>query len=74
MFLYIPLEQTHYSPDIGEYHAWGISAFEGSQLLISVLDISTDKSFVTNIANQCTSEQLSPLHLRDVIENSLGIC
>ena len=36
-----------------------------------VLDISPDKEFVSDLARRCTSGQLSPLHLLDVVLDAL---
>lgn len=33
-------------------------------------DVSCDKKFVCALAEQCTEEQLAPLHLADVVEDA----
>ena len=38
---------------------------------IFVLDISTDRKFVTQLNRKCNKGNLSPLHLVDVVEDEL---
>ncbi len=47
------------------------SAGNGWVKLNSVSDVSVDKSFVANLCKLFTDNQLDPIHLTDVLEDSL---
>ena len=75
MFLYFPVEQLLFSPSLGCYRAFGLAAVldapQGKRCLALVQDVSTQESFVAGLARRCTEEQLEPVHLKNVIEDSI---
>lgn len=75
MFRYLPFKEDIVSSDVTVYTSFGIrfmqSAGNGWVKLNSVSDVSVDKSFVANLCKLFTDNQLDPIHLTDVLENSL---
>lgn len=76
MFLYFPVEQLLFSPSLGCYRSFGLAAGgwdapQGKRCLALVQDVSTQESFVAGLARRCTEEQLEPVHLKNVIEDSI---
>lgn len=75
MFRYLPFENEMYSSYIGKYQTFGLRVFSSSdgveQEIMLLPDISTDFFFVLRLAELFTRKQLDPLHLLDVIEDSL---
>lgn len=76
MFLYIPCKELLFSPEIGLYWSTGLRVLgtAGNKLteITFVADISCAELEVTNLALACTSWQLDPVHLPDVIEDFLS--
>lgn len=72
-FIYIPVKESLCSQELGRCFSFGIEVQEQGLPCLKVADISTDESFVAKLARRCTSGQLDPIHLFDVIEDSLGI-
>lgn len=58
-----------------EYVSYGISVFqilEGSAREIHLVsDVSLDRDFAFTLAHRCTVKQLAPVHLLDVIQDTL---
>lgn len=70
MLQYIPVREELCTPELGTYVSYGIRAVLASgEEAASVSDISTDLAFVQRLAALCTLGQLSPIHLRDVVED-----
>ena len=67
---YVLTEDIH-TVDGKCYIFYGISALEGGQPRISVRDVCTDRRRVERLVEDCNRLGLSPLHLRDVIEDFL---
>lgn len=59
--------------DTGVYTAYGIMVFEGEALepCDAVHDVTLDEEIAINMVKKFNAYQLSPLHLREVIENML---
>ncbi|MBQ9086459.1 MAG: hypothetical protein IJY47_04660 [Clostridia bacterium] len=53
--------------------SYGIEVYEGETgvLITSICDISCNRQRVVRLADQCNRLALSPIHLRDVIEDFL---
>lgn len=68
--------ETCFHPDYGTYISYGIQAYQCSgehcQLISVVHDISTKQNFVEHLANVFTKQQLSPLHLSEVVTDFLS--
>ena len=71
--IYIPVKESLYSQELGRYFSFGIEVQEQGPQRLKVSDISTNESFVAELARRCTSGQLDPIHLYDVVEDSLEI-
>lgn len=75
MFQYLPIEKEINSPYIGYYKSFGLRVLqregEEDQELMVLPDVSTDFEFTLRLANILTKNQLSPLHLPDVLEDLL---
>lgn len=70
MLQYIPVKEELCTPELGTYVSYGIRAVLASgEEAASVSDVSTDLAFVQRLATLCTLGQLSPIHLRDVVED-----
>lgn len=70
MLQYIPVREELCSPELGTYVSYGIRAISASgEEAAFVSDVSLDFAFVQKLADLCTSGQLSPIHLRDVVED-----
>ena len=72
---YIPFREELWSADLGRYQTFGICAYAkiegGWREVIRLSDVSVDLAFVTALCERCNRGQLSPLHLRDVVEDAL---
>ena len=63
------------NPDIGNYTAFGIAVYSSvdnnPKKLMNISDISTEKKLVEDLCELCNREQLEPVHVFDVIEDSI---
>lgn len=63
-------------PDYGTYRTYGIQAFcrQNEQLepVANVHDVSTQLTYVEQLAQLFTAQQLSPIHLEDVITDFIS--
>ena len=77
MFLYQVINETLYHVDIGSYISYGLRVIFLSYGIYKevqkISDISTDEKKVALLAELCTKNQLSPIHLLDVIEDFLEL-
>lgn len=76
MFLYIPVRENLYSPDIGYYDTYKVISFRlGSDNSwneeLSISDISVSKNFVYTLVALCNLNQLDPIHFFDLVEDIL---
>ena len=71
-FTYIPVKEDLFSQELGHYFSYGIEMVKKGVLYHKISDISTDKNFVADLAQRCTLGQVDPIHLFDIIEDSLG--
>ena len=75
MFLYLPIETELDSPYLGHCRTFGLRVLRAEndqeKEVMLLPDISTDFSFVLRLAELFTRKQLDPIHLLDVIEDSL---
>lgn len=75
MFRYVPFEESLFSLSIGIYRSFGIAILQfvnhGWKQIDSISDVSTDYDFVATLAQRCTRGQLYPVHLIDVIQDSI---
>ncbi len=71
---YIVVGERRHSPELGVYQSYGILGVRAARKRRAayVSDISTDRAFVSMLAERCTDGQLSASHLRDVVLDALG--
>lgn len=75
MFRYLPFESEMHSLCTGSYRTFGLRVLLSQnrieEEIMRLPDISTDFSFVLRLAELFTRKQLDPIHLLDVLEDSL---
>ena len=72
MIRYLPFEEERYHVDIGPYVTYGIAAVdERGNVVRSISDVSTDKAYCASLCKKCTINRLDPIHLYDVVEDSI---
>lgn len=57
-----------YNSEHGTYESYGITASRGGKIICTVEDVSLDREKVEQLVKQFNEEQLSPVHLDEVIE------
>lgn len=72
-YRYTAVCEKLYSDELGEYESYGIEIRKNGELVCRVSDISTDKDELERLAELCEREELSPIHIYDVIEDFLGM-
>ena len=72
-YRYVPIQQTMESEDVGTYSTFGIQVLRVEETVIDLIsDVSTDLKEVQRLADLCTERQLSPEHIRDVVDDFLN--
>lgn len=71
MYVYRPVEEWGFHEDIGRFRTFGIAVYRNSRLLFLRSDVFAGRAVVEEICRLCTAEQVEPVHLEDVIEDSL---
>lgn len=75
MYLYQTYEERLKHPDIGSYISFGIIVLtennKQKKELFRISDVSVNKALVEKLSILCTKEQLDPVHIYDVIEDSI---
>lgn len=71
MYQYSLVEQFLSAPDIGSYQTFGIQVWQGNTMVALISDVSPDRALVERLAAQCTNGQLEPVHILDVVHNSI---
>lgn len=76
MYLYQVIRENLYNVDIGSYVSFGLKIYyindRVAQEACTISDICIDEKKIRKLAAACNREQLSPLHIFDVIEDFLG--
>lgn len=76
MFFYQCIMEQLHDPEVGIYTSFGIAVYSAAdgrkQKLRSISDISLNPAPVRQLAELCTSGQLDPAQLPDVVENALA--
>lgn len=69
---YEVMEERLYSSELGSYVSYGIIGRDRSGKNVAVCsDISPDRSFVAELCEKCNALGLSPMHLLDVVCDSM---
>lgn len=75
MFYYRRVTERLCAPEIGSYTSFGILALRCSggrwQKLFLISDVSPNDHLVDELARLCTEYQLHPIHLYDVVEDTI---
>ena len=70
---YQPITETRYKPGFGQYHTYGIQAsrktVRGWEQIELLHDVTTSSRFAEKPAELFNLYQLSPIHLRDILED-----
>ena len=77
MLLYEPIkyevfEESLSSGELGTYRAFGIKGVNSlGDNVIVCSDVSPDESFIRTLCEACNALQVSPIHILDIIEDSI---
>lgn len=75
MFRYQPIKESLTSVDCGSYISFGIQSMQSASdecvEIRSVSDVSVDGTFVEKLCRIFTENQLDPIHMTEVIEDSI---
>ena len=73
MIRYRPFIEERQDADLGAYLSFGIRAIdEQGNIVKEIHDVSTRLAFAASLCKRCTINELDPIHLKDVIEDSIG--
>ena len=74
MVRYTVFSQALYDRDLGGYTGWGIEGREEDGSPAGrVEDLTEDREFALLVAAALNREQAEPVHLRDILEDLLGV-
>ena len=73
MLRYKCIEGDFYLPDVGAYHSYGLKIVDtdSEAVIEEVPDVSVNLDFVQKLAEEFTNAQLDPVHLLDVLMDTL---
>ena len=78
MFTYQTKEEMLCHPQCGIYRAFGIVAFRvengQEELVTSISDVFLKKEDAEAFVRKCNASKLDFIHLKDIIEDALGVC
>ena len=73
---YQAVREIRYRPELGWYFTYGIRArrrsVRGWDQIESVHDVTTDRGFADQLAEEFSVYQLSPVHLRDTVLDQIS--
>lgn len=74
MIQYIMMPKIRYAPGIGTYTSYDIAAYDcfARDIVQIVWDVTSDRNLALRIVGKLNRYQLSPIHLLDVIQDTLG--
>ena len=61
--------ETHWMEEVENYVSYGVQVCEGEEVLCTISDISLDQNRVADFVERCNREELSVLHIQDVIDD-----
>lgn len=67
--MYMLMKESHWLAEVGNYVSYGIQARDGEEVLCTISDISMDGKRVGELVDRCNRENLSVVHMQDVIED-----
>ena len=68
-YRYIPVQETLTNDELGTYVTFGLSICTVEEEISFVSDITTDYEEIKRLADLCTTKELDPIHLKDVLED-----
>lgn len=71
---YLAIPETMDDPELGQYDTYGIQAkkvIRGWEQIELIHDVTTDRKFANLLVSLFNRRQLSPIHLRDALEDML---
>lgn len=72
MIRYQPFTEERRGADLGVYRSFGIRAIdEQGNVVKEIHDVSTRFAFVASLCKRCTINELDPIHLQDIVEDSI---
>ena len=77
MYYYKVFEEKLFNRDLGEYISFGIVVEEilkdkkEKKVVCSISDVSVTRTVAEKIAALCNNVQLSPIHLNDVVYDTI---
>ena len=74
--VYLVVKESLFHPYVGRYISYGIKAVDMTENIqidvVFISDVSMYLEIVLDIAQRCTLFQLGPIHLMDIIEDSIS--
>ena len=67
--MYRLMAETHWMEEVGNYVSYGVQVCKGDEVLCTISDLSLDKNRVADFVERCNREELSVLHIQDVIDD-----
>ena len=74
-YFYFVFQESRSSPDLCEYVTYGIKVApdsDHSACCDSISDVSLSEPALAALVRRCNELELSPIHLRDVVEDFLA--
>ncbi len=71
MTLFLPIREKLFHEELGEYVTYGIKAYQNTNMITNVSDVSTNFFFTLKLCVKFTVLKLSPCHLNDVLSDIL---
>ena len=71
---YIMMPKIRYAPGIGTYVSYDIAAYDDFKrdIITIVWDVTSDRDLALRMVGQFNRYQLSPIHLKDAIADTLS--
>lgn len=70
MYQYLTIRQTLLSNELGIYKTFGINVVNRTgETVFTIPDVSPSREFAENLCRICYENQLSPIHLINIIED-----
>lgn len=77
MIQYRPVKEIHYHEELGQYTSFGICAYRigpsETVALVRVSDVFLSAHDAECFADRCNRLALDPIHLMDIIADTLGV-
>lgn len=72
-FLYLPVEQTLFTEELGSYRSFGLRILQdlggSNQEIMFLQDVSPDRASIEHLSGLLNELQLDPIHIGDIIED-----